>query len=303
VLSVVIYARNDGSTIHDCLRSVARECDGAEVIVVDDASADATPECVARDFPVFRLIRHDDYRGWPASVRECLDAASGEAVAFLGAHCQAREGWLRAAETLVAAGHEIVTGRGSHGNERFLARFEALSIHAGNLGTESGEAAFLWDDNFVARPDLLHRALPQAGQPLSDGAGAFLLSRRLAEQGVRVHYGPSMQIDHVTHSLGGQWAMWGTEMAENAVAMRRVDPTIPGAGLMRRRAVACVVFAGGRLVQTIRPMMRARHAAGASLLEMPLHVATLSFMMTAYFGGLWRELGRASEGEGDGARA
>jgi len=89
-LSVVIPARNEagniGKTLDELRQRLARERIRYEIIVVDDGSADATPQEVearcARD-PGIRLVRNTDKHGFGRAVRCALDAFTGDAVVIV----------------------------------------------------------------------------------------------------------------------------------------------------------------------------------------------------------------------------
>ena len=88
-LSVVIPAKNEAENIRTLLDGIVAALDGGpsfEVIVVDDASTDATAESVraagAAD-PRIRLLRHDRSGGQSAAVHSGVTAARGAIVATL----------------------------------------------------------------------------------------------------------------------------------------------------------------------------------------------------------------------------
>ncbi|WP_405612550.1 glycosyltransferase [Streptomyces sp. NBC_01511] len=81
-VSVVIPAYNSARTLAACLDSVyAQTSPVHEVIVVDDASTDATPE-IARRYPC-ALIRADGNKGVSAARNAGIAAATGEVLFFL----------------------------------------------------------------------------------------------------------------------------------------------------------------------------------------------------------------------------
>lgn len=84
LISVVIPAYNREDTIETAVRSVLRQSFAdLEVIVVDDASSDATTLRVeAIDDPRLRLIRHEINQGGAAARNTGIAAARGEWIAF-----------------------------------------------------------------------------------------------------------------------------------------------------------------------------------------------------------------------------
>lgn len=88
-LSVVIPVRNDAPGITALLGSLHGQLrDGIEVVVTDDASTDATAECV-QACPWVRLLRHDVRRGAAAARNTAAAAARGEALLFIDADTRA----------------------------------------------------------------------------------------------------------------------------------------------------------------------------------------------------------------------
>lgn len=84
-VSVVIVSRNTRELLPACLTSVAREAGDltVEVIVVDNASDDGTPEMVRRDFPSVVLLQPVSNDGFAAGNNLGLRRAQGRAVLLL----------------------------------------------------------------------------------------------------------------------------------------------------------------------------------------------------------------------------
>lgn len=85
--SVVVANWNGEAFLARCLSSVllsARQTERTfEIIVVDDASTDESPEIVRRQFPQVRLIIHDENRGFAITVNDGVEAARGGLVILL----------------------------------------------------------------------------------------------------------------------------------------------------------------------------------------------------------------------------
>ena len=96
-VSVIIPVRNRPAEITACLHSLVRldyPTEKLEIIVVDDASEDATPEAVAR-FPGVRLIRMSEHRQASFCRNRAVEAARGEILAFIDSDCLADPTWLK----------------------------------------------------------------------------------------------------------------------------------------------------------------------------------------------------------------
>ena len=82
--SVLIVTFRNPDLTAACLRSVLAETDGpSEVIVVDNASDDGTPDMVARDFPEVRLIRSPENLGFARANNLAAREARGEQLILL----------------------------------------------------------------------------------------------------------------------------------------------------------------------------------------------------------------------------
>src|SRR5690349_5535250 len=78
-LSVVIVSWNVRDLLQTCLESLrpAWERTWAEVIVVDNASTDGTPDLVREHYPAVRLIANAANRGFGAANNQGMAAAGG----------------------------------------------------------------------------------------------------------------------------------------------------------------------------------------------------------------------------------
>lgn len=84
-LSIVIIEWNTIELLRDCLRSVFDNCSGisVEVIVVDNASADGSPDMVEAEFPMVKQIRNDDNRGFAAANNQGFKICTGRHILLL----------------------------------------------------------------------------------------------------------------------------------------------------------------------------------------------------------------------------
>ena len=113
-ISVVMPAYNAAATIARALDSIAAQSrPPAEVIVVDDASRDATA-AIAEAHPLRpRIIRHPANRGGAAALQSGLEAAANDWVAFLDADDEWLPGKLAAqAAMLVGQPDALVVATG-----------------------------------------------------------------------------------------------------------------------------------------------------------------------------------------------
>lgn len=84
-LSIIIVSWNVRQLLQQCLLSIAADRSGLvlQVIVVDAASADGTPEMVREQFPWVHLIACEDNVGFPRGNNLGLKAARGRYVLLL----------------------------------------------------------------------------------------------------------------------------------------------------------------------------------------------------------------------------
>src|SRR5437764_854251 len=110
-VSVVVPARNAAATIERALDAVARQELGEpyETIVVDDGSADGTPELAERSrAPGLRVLRQRPESPSAARNRGASEAR-GDVLAFTDADCFPTPGWL-AAGLAALEGADLVQG-------------------------------------------------------------------------------------------------------------------------------------------------------------------------------------------------
>ncbi|MFZ5751805.1 MAG: glycosyltransferase family 2 protein [Pseudomonadota bacterium] len=178
-VSIVIPAKNEAdniATLLDGINAALAGLDGAEVIVVDDASTDATAEVVrarmASD-PGLRLIRHDRSGGQSAAVHSGVRAARGAIVCTLDGDGQnPPEELPKLWAPLLAPGSERIgivagqrVGRQDTLSKRLASRFanglRAWILKDGTRDTGCGLKGFR-REGFLALPyfDHMHRYLP-----------------------------------------------------------------------------------------------------------------------------------------------
>ncbi len=93
--SVVIPNWNGMQYLPACLESLlAQTHPRVEVIVVDNASTDGSPEMVAADFPEVRVVRLEANQGFTGACNAGMRAARGEVVVLLNNDTQAEPDWI-----------------------------------------------------------------------------------------------------------------------------------------------------------------------------------------------------------------
>jgi GT2 family glycosyltransferase len=103
-VSIVVPVHNCAALTKACLDAVLREgADRYEVIVVDDASTDSTPDLLAEYGDAVQVIRLSSNAGYANACNEGARVALGDLLVFLNNDTEPRPGWV---ETLVAYAEE-----------------------------------------------------------------------------------------------------------------------------------------------------------------------------------------------------
>jgi GT2 family glycosyltransferase len=130
-VSIIVPTWNGLEYIGDCLASLlAQDYPDFEVIVVDNASSDGTPEWIAERFPAIRLIRNERNLGFAGGANVGLHAAKGSLLVLFNQDATAGDRWLC---TLVA-GFSASPGAGIAGC-RILNMEDQTIQHAGGYLT------------------------------------------------------------------------------------------------------------------------------------------------------------------------
>jgi len=84
-VAVIIVSFNTRELLRQCLEQVADAASpfAAEIVVVDNASADGSADMVAERFPGVQLVRNGENRGFAAGCNQGIEASSSEFVLLL----------------------------------------------------------------------------------------------------------------------------------------------------------------------------------------------------------------------------
>jgi GT2 family glycosyltransferase len=84
-VSLVIVVWNAKKYVQECLESLREHCQGVydEVVVVDNASTDGSPELIAETFPEFRLIRNSENLGFAKANNIGIAQCSGDYICLV----------------------------------------------------------------------------------------------------------------------------------------------------------------------------------------------------------------------------
>jgi GT2 family glycosyltransferase len=244
-VSVIVRSKDEADRLRLTLASLARQTLPAEVVVVDDGSADHTPAVLAEaaGWLPLRVIRHAAPRGRGGASNAGAEAASGDLLLFL-------DGDTLAGPELVArhaAAHKAGPGRLCRG-ETFHLRGTRFLQDPETGRPRPGEEAR------IAR--LPAGELDRLCVTLRQVTEDFAAIERRAEPGVYPGAGPrrlyELEMEALRHHPGCEvlWAASsGSNFSVETTAFRRVGGFHEGLDNNEHRELALrLCLAGGRMV-------------------------------------------------------
>jgi glycosyltransferase involved in cell wall biosynthesis len=220
-VSVIVAARNAEAGMGELLDCLARQtlpADRYEVIVVDDASSDATAN-VARAAGA-QVCTLASWGGAYAARNAGLREARGDVLAITDADCRPRAEWLEGAlADLDALGADLV---GGHIEVRLGDRpsIAELVDFARYLDQERAldEAGFAATANLVVRRRVIDSIGPFNERVISAGDAEFCL--RATRAGFKLVYSPRAIVDHEPRRRARDVARRGFRDGYGAAQMR-----------------------------------------------------------------------------------
>lgn len=187
-LSAVVVTYHSRDCIADCLRSLerARGRLAMEVLVVDNASADGTPEVAQAAAPRARVVGTGGNLGYAKAVNRGIRESTGEFVLVLNPDCvvepgalEALVGWLRAHPKCAIAAPRI---KNTDGTVEYSAR--SFPTHLTFLFNRYSLATRLWPGNPWSRRYLLSDWDHASDRSVDWVSGACMCVRRAAVEQV-----------------------------------------------------------------------------------------------------------------------
>ena len=85
MVSIIIVNWNTRDLLLQCIESVAHDCDGVEteIIVVDNASTDGSPQAVGEGYPSVRVIANERNLGFATASNQGVSEATGDYILLL----------------------------------------------------------------------------------------------------------------------------------------------------------------------------------------------------------------------------
>jgi len=261
-VSIIVVSYNTQSLLRDCIQSILAECERlpagrtAEILVVDNASDDGSPEMVEREFagslsPV-KLIRSQINLGFAAANNLAMEAARGRYLVLLNSDALFKSGTLRLAMQHMDANTTVGVGGarlvGPNGEWQPSARafptlwhaFVVLSGLASRYPKSRIFGAFdrTWASaDFQADVDWVPGAFSIMRREALVKTGLFDpkfflyseevdLCRRMKAKGFRVLYWPDVVVTHIGGESSRQLTTLKFSDSESQVVLWRMRSTL-----------------------------------------------------------------------------
>jgi glycosyltransferase involved in cell wall biosynthesis len=255
--SVIIPCRDAERTVADAVASALRQSEPpAEVLVVDDASSDASAG-VARKAGA-RVLVSATRRNAGGARNAGIEASTGELLAFLDADAVAPADWLARARRILESDRSIAGVGGSIVNGR-PGRYGELDYflnHSEWIGGRAGAKHSIPTMAIVYRRD----AVGPARFPESNSGEDTAFALAVAARGGRLWYEPAIRVTHRHERLDFR-AFWEKQRAcGRTIYLTRSTLDRPGRILVR---VPVLLFLFPHLWITLARMARAGYAGKA----------------------------------------
>jgi len=275
--SVVIPCRNAERTVVDAVRSALEQTEPpVEVLVVDDASTDGSAAAARRAGA--RVIQNGSRRNAGGARNAGIDAARGDAFAFLDADAVAPRDWLararRAFESdggIVAVGGRIANGRPGRWGELDWFLNHSEWIRDGLPGPRKNIPTM----GIVYRRD----AVGDARFPETNSGEDTAFALAVLARGGKLWYEPGIVLTHCHERLDANAFREKQVACGRTIYLTRVRLDRPGRVLVKWPAL---LFLFPHLWVTVARMARAGHAGRAAAL-FPWLVAGEVYRIRGFF--------------------
>jgi GT2 family glycosyltransferase len=219
-LSFILVNWNTKGLILEALRSIIDTDHGYayEIFVVDNGSADGSPEAIREAFPQIHLIRNDTNQGFARAVNQALNRAGGRYIVLLNSDARLQEGTIQALMVFMEdnpdvgiAGGQLINPDGSRQNS--IAPFPSLATELLNRrllrtlfprsypGKEREHPFPIDVDSLVGACIIVRRQAIDDVGGLDEGYFFFMEETdwclRMRERGWRVSFVPHARILHL----------------------------------------------------------------------------------------------------------
>ena len=256
--SVVIPCRNGERTVGDAVASAFAQTEAPfEVIVIDDASEDGSAEVARRAGA--RVIRNARQKNAGGARNAGMDAARGDAFAFLDADAVAPPDWLARVHrklesdpSIAAVGARIANGRPGRWGELDWFLNHSEWIRAGRPGPRKNIPTM----GIVYRRD----AVSDVRFPESNSGEDTAFALAVAARGGKLWYDPDILLTHCHERLDAASFREKQIACGRTIYTTRVALDRPGRALVRWPAL---LFLFPHLWLTVARMIRAGYAGEA----------------------------------------
>jgi GT2 family glycosyltransferase len=264
-VSVIVVTWNSADVLGPCLDSLARQRvdRGFEIVVVDNASTDSTPELLRRFDGRVRVIANDHNARYAGANNQAAEVARGDVLFFLNSDTELRgsdvlERVARVAEdpSVGIAGPMLVNPDGtlqpSCGRHPSITRALVVGIGAHRLLRDSALASIApehWSHDRSTDTDWVMGAAIAVRADVFRKLGGFWetmyaeeqdLAYRAQKRGLRVRFERSATVMHIgNHSAAQRWSD-----AERAAQVAAAELAFLATHYARARAVAIRVITG-----------------------------------------------------------
>lgn len=205
IVSVVIPAYNQARLLVRLLDSLTTMVNAPsfEIIIVDDASPDATGPVVAAWIDAHpeiscRYFRQDRNQGPGAARNRGVEEAQGEFVAFTDTDCVVSEGWLAA--LIAGFTSDAIAGVGGpvapYNAESLFALYNTVNSSLQPIVSEHFPIPYLVTCNCVYRRDVLREARGFPSDIPTPGGEDVAASIALYKRGWRFAFAPEARVRH-----------------------------------------------------------------------------------------------------------
>jgi len=275
--SVVIPCRNGERTVGDAVRSALSQSEPPlEVLVVDDASTDSSPEAARRAGA--RVVACSRRRNAGGARNAGMAVAKGDVFAFLDADATAPPDWLARASAalegdaqIAGVGGRIANGRPGRWGELDWFLNHSEWIRAGTAGPKENIPTM----GIVYRRD----AVGDAQFPESNSGEDTSFALAVRSRGGKLWYDPGIVLTHRHERLDAQAFRDKQVACGRTIYRTRVAHARPGRVLVRWPAL---LFLFPHLWVTLWRMARAGYAGRAAAL-FPWLVAGEVFRIRGFF--------------------
>ncbi len=214
IVSVVIAVFNREDLIEQCVRSVLDQTfkENYEIIVVDDASTDKTPQLLSKILdPKLTVLRNEKNRGPSYSRNRAVGQSKGEYIVFLDADCIAGREWAQEIIKPFELDSRIVIVSGKIIDPPPKTYWEIVNEGINFIASSDGYTKDAYTCNMAVRSDYMQKNLFDETLPFSEDID---FSLRCLRNNYKIYYTSRATLVHFHRSTFRRtirsYFNWGT---------------------------------------------------------------------------------------------